>query len=99
MVQVLRFDRPAEPVGVLPCPALQACMLDPRIWPFSSAVRRYPVWPQPLLNVAEVALKLQAFATSIGAFLGCDSAQPRAYLLGSCFAARNFHKGCGFYYL
>ena len=57
------------------------------------------MWPQPLLNVAEVALKLQASATSTEGFFGCDSAKPRAYLLGSCFTARNFHRDFGLYYL
>ena len=58
------------PVGLVGgFPALQVSMTDPRSGPFSSAVRRCPVWPRSLLYVAEVALKLQVSPTSTGGFL------------------------------
>ena len=68
MAQLPRFGWPVRLVGGFP--ALQVSMADPRSGPFSSAVRRCPVWPRPLLYVAEVALKLQASPTSTGGFLG-----------------------------
>ena len=98
MVQVLRFDRPADPVGGFP--ALQAWMISLRTGPFSSAARRCPVWPRPLLYAAEVALKLQASTTSTGGFSqvrfgGAESVPAwRVVLL-----QRDFHRGCAFYYL
>ena len=84
-------------VGALSFSALQVSMANPRTWPIFSAARRSFVRPQLLLNVVEVALKLQTSATSAGGFLRRDSAEPRAYLLKSCFVARNFHKDCRFY--
>ena len=42
--------------------------MSPRTGSFSSAARRPPVWTQPLLYAAEVALKLQASSTSTGGF-------------------------------
>ena len=68
MGEVLLFGLPAGLVGVLLFPALQAWMISPRTEPFFSAARRCPVWPRPLLNVAEVALKLQPSTTSTGGF-------------------------------
>ena len=48
------------------------------------------MWLRSLLNAAGVAIKLQSFPTSTGGFFRCDSAKPRAYLLGVVLREETF---------
>ena len=57
------------------------------------------MWAQPLLNAAEVALKLLLLNLNRRVFSGALRRSRERTGLGSCFAVRNFHKGCGCYYL
>ena len=48
------------------------------------------MWLRSLLNAAGVAIKLQLFPTSTEGFFRCDSAKPRAYLLGVLLREKTF---------
>ena len=64
-----------------------------RTWPFSSAARRYPVWPRPLLYAAEVALKLQASTASTGGFFRVRFGEAESVLVGGLPWCEEFPQG------